>query len=83
MKNRFVTFGGSTNFTINRLYFKEDVGGFNSNYYMVEGLNIVTRKRREHLTSEDIKKNKALIQEFATGVFRKGSSGDDNDVRLD
>uniref|UniRef100_A0A915CYK9 Ankyrin repeat domain-containing protein 13C n=1 Tax=Ditylenchus dipsaci TaxID=166011 RepID=A0A915CYK9_9BILA len=33
-----------------------------------------SEERREHLTAEDVKKNKAFIQEFATGTFRSNGS---------
>ena len=34
---------------------------------MVEGLTLVSRKRREHLTAEDIKKNKSFLQSLTSG----------------
>lgn len=45
----------------------ELVGDYNADYYSVEGMSLVTRKRREHLTAEDIKKNKAFMQNLAVG----------------
>lgn len=45
----------------------EQVGEYEANYYTVEGMSLVTRKRREHLTAEDIKKNKAFMQNLAVG----------------
>ncbi|VDK50078.1 unnamed protein product [Gongylonema pulchrum] len=45
----------------------EQVGDYSAVYYTVEGMSLVTRKRREHLTAEDIKKNKAFIQNLAIG----------------
>ncbi|OZC11951.1 ankyrin repeat domain-containing protein 13C family protein [Onchocerca flexuosa] len=45
----------------------EQVGDYNAVYYTVEGMSLITRKRREHLTTEDIKKNKAFLQNLAIG----------------
>uniref|UniRef100_A0A915Q5S7 ANK_REP_REGION domain-containing protein n=1 Tax=Setaria digitata TaxID=48799 RepID=A0A915Q5S7_9BILA len=45
----------------------EQVGDYNAVYYTVEGMSLITRKRREHLTTEDIKKNKAFMQNLALG----------------
>ncbi|VDM45284.1 unnamed protein product [Toxocara canis] len=45
----------------------ERVGEYDACYYTVEGMSLVTRKRREHLTAEDIKKNKAFMQNLAVG----------------
>ncbi|MFH4978411.1 hypothetical protein AB6A40_005120 [Gnathostoma spinigerum] len=46
---------------------QETIGNYDAIYYTVEGMSLVTRKRREHLTAEDIKKNKAFIQNLAVG----------------
>ncbi|TKR62334.1 hypothetical protein L596_026315 [Steinernema carpocapsae] len=45
----------------------ETVGEYDSDYYSIEGMTLVTRKRREHLTSDDIKKNKAFMQSLSIG----------------
>uniref|UniRef100_A0A0R3S6W9 ANK_REP_REGION domain-containing protein n=1 Tax=Elaeophora elaphi TaxID=1147741 RepID=A0A0R3S6W9_9BILA len=45
----------------------EQVGDYNAVYYTMDGVSLVTRKRREHLTAEDIKKNKAFMQSLAMG----------------
>ncbi|EFO21513.1 hypothetical protein LOAG_06976 [Loa loa] len=45
----------------------EQVGDYNAVYYTMEGMSLITRKRREHLTAEDIKKNKAFMQSLAMG----------------
>uniref|UniRef100_A0A1I7Z3Z2 ANK_REP_REGION domain-containing protein n=1 Tax=Steinernema glaseri TaxID=37863 RepID=A0A1I7Z3Z2_9BILA len=45
----------------------ETVGEYESDFYSVEGMTLVTRKRREHLTSDDIKKNKAFMQSLSIG----------------
>ncbi|KAI1706022.1 hypothetical protein DdX_13250 [Ditylenchus destructor] len=50
----------------------EDIAGFASDYYMVEGLTLVTKKRRDHLTADDVKKNKSVIKKLSTGIFPSG-----------
>lgn len=42
----------------------ETVGHFDSDFYAIHGMNLETRKRREHLSEEDIKKNKAFVENF-------------------
>lgn len=50
--------------------FREDkrelVGPFNSDIYSVQGISLDTRKRREHLSEEDLQKNKELNIESLT-----------------
>jgi len=52
-------------------FFKEDrqelVGNYNANFYSINGMVLETRKRREHLSKDDVQKNKALLENFATG----------------
>lgn len=52
-------------------FFKEDrqelVGTYNATFYCINGICLETRKRREHLSSEDLQKNKALLENFAKG----------------
>jgi len=51
--------------------FKEDksemVGAFQSNFYTIHGLTLESRKRREHLSEEDLQKNKALMENLTKG----------------
>ena len=46
---------------------QELVGNYNASFYSINGMVLETRKRREHLTKEDLQKNKALLENFATG----------------
>ncbi|EPB73425.1 hypothetical protein ANCCEY_07496 [Ancylostoma ceylanicum] len=46
----------------------EQIGDYNVNFYLVEGMKLVSRKRREHLTADDIKKNKSFMQSLASGA---------------
>ena len=52
-------------------FFKEDrqelVGTYNANFYSINGMVLETRKRREHLSNDDLQKNKALLENFAKG----------------
>lgn len=52
-------------------FFKEDrqelVGTYSANFYSINGMVLETRKRREHLSHDDLQKNKALLENFAKG----------------
>ena len=43
------------------------VGNYQANFYVINGMVLETRKRREHLSSDDLRKNKALLENFAKG----------------
>lgn len=45
----------------------EMVGRFLADFYSINGLTFESRKRREHLTEEDLHKNKAIIESFTRG----------------
>uniref|UniRef100_A0A8C7VRG8 Ankyrin repeat domain-containing protein n=1 Tax=Oncorhynchus mykiss TaxID=8022 RepID=A0A8C7VRG8_ONCMY len=51
--------------------FREDkterVGNFLADFYSVNGLVLESRKRREHLTEEDILRNKAIMESLSKG----------------
>jgi hypothetical protein len=52
--------------------FREDkkelvAGQYESELYTVNGLMLESRKRREHLSSDDLQKNKALLESFTKG----------------
>uniref|UniRef100_A0A673JP06 Ankyrin repeat domain-containing protein 13C-like n=1 Tax=Sinocyclocheilus rhinocerous TaxID=307959 RepID=A0A673JP06_9TELE len=46
---------------------QERVGNFLADFYMVNGLVLESRKRREHLSEEDILRNKAIMESFSKG----------------
>lgn len=47
---------------------KEIVAGqYDCDMYSIHGLTLVSRKRREHLTSDDLQKNKALMETLTMG----------------
>ncbi|XP_064476536.1 ankyrin repeat domain-containing protein 13C-like [Ornithodoros turicata] len=45
----------------------EAVGKFLADFYYINGLTFESRKRREHLTEEDLHKNKAIFESFTRG----------------
>lgn len=47
--------------------FQELVGKFNADFYSLNGLTLESRKRREHLSEEDLQKNKAIVESFTKG----------------
>lgn len=57
------------------------VGPFNSDYYTVNGMILESRKRREHLTEEDLQKNKAIMETFTRG-HSQATNGNGEQVRL-
>lgn len=47
---------------------KETVAGqYESELYFINGLLLESRKRREHLTRDDLQKNKAIIESLTKG----------------
>lgn len=57
------------------------VGPFNSDYYMVNGMVLESRKRREHLSEEDLQKNKAIFETFTRG-HSQVTNGNGEQVRV-
>jgi hypothetical protein len=58
---------------------QEAVGKYPADFYDVSGLTLEAKKRREHLSEEDVAKNKAKAQTFANGA----SSGAGFDINCD
>ncbi|KAL8570041.1 hypothetical protein ACOMHN_036318 [Nucella lapillus] len=60
--------------------FREDktamVGGFKADFYFVNGLTLQSKKRREHLSPEEVQKNKAILENIGRG------SWDQNPTRI-
>lgn len=50
-----------------RLFSQERVGNFLADFYSVNGLVLESRKRREHLSEEDILRNKAIMESLSKG----------------
>ncbi|XP_066298013.1 ankyrin repeat domain-containing protein 13C-like isoform X1 [Branchiostoma lanceolatum] len=51
----------------------ESVGTFSADYYHIGGISLESRKRREHLSAEDLKKNKELLDSLSRGFFVENS----------
>lgn len=45
----------------------EQLGKFQADFYTVNGMVLESRKRREHLSEEDLQKNRAIIDSFSKG----------------
>lgn len=43
------------------------VGPFQADFYVINGMVLESRKRREHLSEEDLQKNKAIMESFTKG----------------
>lgn len=48
-------------------FLQERVGNFLADFYSVNGLVLESRKRREHLSEEDILRNKAIMESLSKG----------------
>ncbi|CAL4146812.1 unnamed protein product, partial [Meganyctiphanes norvegica] len=67
MSTKQITFDRARSGWIFREDKKEMVGKFNADFYYLNGLSIESRKRREHLSEEDLQKNKAIMESFTKG----------------
>ena len=45
----------------------EQLGNYQADFYTVNGMVLESRKRREHLSEEDLQKNRAIIENFSKG----------------
>lgn len=43
------------------------MGSFNSEFYVINGMLLESRKRREHLSEEDLVRNKAIMESLTRG----------------
>ncbi|XP_068728183.1 ankyrin repeat domain-containing protein 13C-B-like [Montipora capricornis] len=67
MSTKPITFSRSQNGWIWRADRTEMIGPYHSNVYSINGMLLISRKRREHLTDEDVIKNKALVETLSKG----------------
>ncbi|XP_023240014.1 ankyrin repeat domain-containing protein 13C-like [Centruroides sculpturatus] len=67
MSTKSITFTRAQTGWLFREYRTEMVGPFLADFYIINGLLLESRKRREHLTEEDLQKNKAIIESFTKG----------------
>lgn len=66
MSTKNVTFSKAQSGWIFKEDKKETVGQYDSDFYTVNGLTLEQRKRREHLSRDDLQKNKVSIVEALT-----------------
>lgn len=59
--------GTLTKFICVCVFLQERVGNFLADFYLVNGLVLESRKRREHLSEEDILRNKAIMESLSKG----------------
>ena len=45
----------------------EQLGNYQADFYTVNGMVLESRKRREHLSEEDLQKNRAIMESFSKG----------------
>ncbi|XP_014218151.1 ankyrin repeat domain-containing protein 13C isoform X2 [Copidosoma floridanum] len=55
---------------------KEMVGPFNADFYQINGIVLESRKRREHLSEEDLQKNKAIMESLTKGSSQSFQNGE-------
>ncbi|CAH3130057.1 unnamed protein product [Pocillopora meandrina] len=67
MSTKPITFSRSQAGWIWRADRSEMVGPYMSEVYSINGMLLISRKRREHLSEEDVVKNKALIDNLSKG----------------
>ncbi|KAI6197352.1 hypothetical protein M3Y94_01214000 [Aphelenchoides besseyi] len=67
MSTKPITFNRARSGWIFRQDRTEEVCGYASDFFEVQNLNLITKKRREHLTAEDVKKNKSVMNMFSKG----------------
>lgn len=59
--------GGGGDLSNYFFHLQERVGNFLADFYSVNGLVLESRKRREHLSEEDILRNKAIMESLSKG----------------
>ncbi|RWS28501.1 ankyrin repeat containing protein-like protein, partial [Leptotrombidium deliense] len=67
MSTKSITFTRSQSGWLFREDKTEMVGTFLADFYSIGGLYLESRKRREHLTEEDLQKNKTIIESITKG----------------
>lgn len=67
MSTKLITFSRAQSGWLFRSDKSEVVGDFRADFYTTHGLQLESRKRREHLSEEDLVKNKAIMDSIAKG----------------
>ncbi|XP_044726641.1 ankyrin repeat domain-containing protein 13C [Chrysoperla carnea] len=71
MSTKSISFNRAQSGWIFREDRKETVAGqYESDLYTINGLVLESRKRREHLSNDDLQKNKALMESFTKGSMQ-------------
>jgi len=52
------------------------VGAFHADFYQINGMVLESRKRREHLSEEDLQKNKAIMESLTKGSSQGFKNGE-------
>lgn len=55
------------------------IGEYNAELFHIKGMSLITRKRREHLSQEDVKRNRAMQQAFTNGKMPVPETEDNSD----
>ena len=45
------------------------IGSYKAAFYSINGLTLETKKRREHLSAEEMERNKTRFESFAKGAI--------------
>lgn len=68
-------FRGVGKLELSEQFLQELVAGqYEADLYTVHGLTLESRKRREHLSADDLEKNKAMLSHFTKGTYNNGYS---------
>lgn len=76
MSTKSITFSRAQSGWFFREDRKETVGAFEAEVYQINGMVLETRKRREHLSQEDLKKNKAIMDSLIKGKSQAIANGE-------
>lgn len=57
-------------------------GQYECDLYSINGLVLESRKRREHLTRDDLQKNKAMLDSITKGAGQPHEYDDNGEVRV-
>ena len=71
MSTKTITFSRASAGWIFRSEKSEKIGEYQADFFNVDGMFLDSRKRREHLSPEDIKKNKALLAGLQMGTINE------------
>ncbi|KAH3849090.1 hypothetical protein DPMN_091483 [Dreissena polymorpha] len=69
MSTKNITFSRAQSGWLFREDKTENIGEYEADFYNVHGLTLESKKRREHLSTEDIQKNKAMLENLTKMAF--------------